>query len=75
MLYRNEDDEFTGELAKQSHPVMVIDSELKQYVREHLTQYDHIYIEGHLHYKSVELENGKKRRCGNIIPIHIEKTE
>lgn len=70
---RNDEDGFTGETMKHSHAVIVADSKLHQYVRTHITQYDQIFLEGYLHYKSVQLENGTKRLCGNIIPNYIEK--
>lgn len=58
---------------KHSQSIIVVDSKLQQYVRRHITQYDQIFVEGYLNYKSVQLENGMKRTCGNIIPVHIEK--
>lgn len=72
-LHRNDADGFTGETTKHSHSIIVADSKLQQHVRKHITQYDQIFLEGHLNYKSVQLENGMKRICGNIIPVHIEK--
>lgn len=73
LFFRNVDDKFTGETTMHSHSVKIIDSKLQRYVRSHITQYDQIFLEGHLYYRPVELENGKKRICGNINPIHIEK--
>lgn len=73
IFFRNQEDKFTGETLMHSHSVIILDAKLQQYVRAHITKYDQIFLEGNLYYRSVQLENGMKRICGNINAIHIEK--
>lgn len=74
-VHRNENDGFTGKTAKHSHSVIVVNSILQSYIREKVTQYDQIFLEGYISYKSLQLHDGSKHMYGSILPVYIEKID
>lgn len=70
---RNEEQEFTGEDKQHTHSIVVNDSELRNFTRNNLAQYDRVFIEGYLNYNKSDTEDGGTRVCGNIVAVHIEK--
>lgn len=57
-----------------SHDIVVFDRIVQDYIRNNVSQYDGIFIEGYLNYSKLYTNEGTSRVSGNIVAIHIEKT-
>lgn len=72
MHSRDSDGKFTGEAKEHFHTVVVKNSEVRRYVKDHLKQSDRAFVEGYLQYNPTDTPEGIRMQ-GNIVAIHIEK--